>query len=197
MKEPYIYNKSIFDILCIVLITSIVVIAIMLGMMNLFSVEIRNHFVAITSGLIGGLATLLGVILTLKSNKKVDEAKEAENKTPELYAPIRFDICNAIYIKVYPESGYDKISNNKFYLQNTDKTPFVVNSLEVNGNMYYPRSMSYIDKNKLFCVNYYSKSNVDKLCLHLESLDKKVYIYHIKIEKNRIVRIEKDDSLQS
>ena len=180
-----------------VFLFSIIIIVLTIGIVRFVPFDYRNYLITLVSGLLGGIATLVGVIITIKSVRQADNEKDIESKEPEFFAPIRIDICRAVYIKVKTSEDTSIISNNKFYLQNTDKTPFVVDSLVVGDKCFFPISMAYIDKNCLFCITYYLKDSAKEAILFLRSIDKKTYRYIININMNRVIKIKKDDNYKS
>ncbi len=141
---------------------------------------VSEIIVPIVASVIGGLLTLIGVIITIKNqNKKYEEEKKLSLK-PYFYA------CNPHQIIEGLDKAdvYDLISQDKEdgeykiegIIKNTENAILILESVRIGIQYYYPKYGKIIDKNKLFYLYIYPKKISEDIVLTVtDVLDNKYY----------------------
>ncbi len=126
---------------------------------------ITNIIMPIVSALIGGGLTLIGVLITIKSeNKKRKEEIRIANK-PLFYVidPHQdYDYKNAVDFAFYQN---DSKKNEGFFtliFKNTDKAILILDYIEINGIKYYSKYGNVVDKSVVFNIYIYADKNTFK-----------------------------------
>lgn len=152
---------------------------------------LQTIVIALSSALVGGLLTLLGVIMTInKSDRDRKEEKLNQNKPFFYYTP---------YYKGPYHGSNNKNPNYKFFgketkkqqmlgrFYNSDKVEFLIESVSFNGKTVECTFDPVVSKGELFL-----------LYLYLDETDKKIVSYVLNIEdvdRNKIkVVIDLDNS---
>ena len=149
-----------------------------------------NGIIAIYAGVSGGLCTLIGVIITILSNEKMDKEKLRESFKPDFYMPSDCNRSKAdrytIFKKGTSQRDNSPILNKNLYFKNTDKTPFEIKELKCDDDIFDCKSIC-IDKNCLFCIsfNYFSpvKKGIEILVI---SRDGNEYVFLVDEDKRNV-----------
>ena len=165
---------------------------------------VQNIVLTISSALIGGILTLLGVAWTIKdtNDKRKDDLQRIENNRIEedrqKYRPI-------VHVYAGPFSGVktdinvfswlhdtDKISKTETetltvasrihscYFGNTDFSNVYVWGIKINGHMTHFSSIRYIKKESYFCLDFsdkplYTEKPLETISLILEDVLENLY----------------------
>lgn len=176
----------------IMIVASIISIALALGISRMFSENVRDHFIALASALLGGMSTLLGVLLTVSFSLKNEERNSIESSIPFFFVPERYDICDAIQIKMVSENDETNVvPNRKLYFKNSDKVAFRILTIKIEEQSFSSHTAAYIEKKDLFCLNFYHKTAFDHLTINVKSIDNNFYLYHVKLFDGIPVDIER------
>lgn len=191
MKKIKRFTPFAIGALCLVLIVIFAVVSGLKAAEVFFDDETtQNYFVTIWSAVLGGLCTLVGVIITVTVDSAVNKKKKKEDNKPELFVPGRYDSKEAI--KVVMERKRVTGSPGSLYeivLKNSDKAPVLVERIVAKRMVYLPKTVFYIEKNNLFCLVFNSKQTIESFQLAVKSVDDCEYLYDIRV-KNRDVWIE-------
>ena len=131
----------------------------------------NDSFVTILSAVIGGVCTLGGALVTLLITQIIQKRKVKADCKPEVFLPGKYDLAQAIQVRMMTEDKERNIPNYQVFLKNSDKAPFLIENLIVANSTFYPKSVSYIEKNNLICLSFYHKDNVKEILLCIKSLD--------------------------
>ena len=156
----------------------------------------QGYFVSIWSAVLGGFCTLAGVVITIIVSFEDKKRKTKEDNKPELFAPGRYDAKEAVRVFM-TDGGQNKTSANcRAFLKNSDKAPVIIESINVNGTVYLPKTVFYIEKENLFCIAFYLANYNgwigEKYRLIVRSVDNHKYLYTVTV-KNRNTWIEEDE----
>ncbi len=144
---------------------------------------IPDYFISLFSSILGGLCTLIGVLLTLSYNKKFQINKDK----PMIFVPGRFDFADALTIKCTCGSEPSvTIPNYTIVLKNSDKTAFTIEKIKVEDTEFKPQTISYIGKDELFCISFFCQKKVAFLQLFIQSMDERSYTYQILLKDNAV-----------
>ncbi len=133
---------------------------------------VTSIVIPIISTLIGGLITLIGVIITIRSENKKSK-KELEIHEKERKEEIRLMNEPLFYI-LDPMQDYDYkkavefvfLSNeedtysSQIIFKNTDKIQIILDYISINGKKYYPSNGTVVDKNVIFYISVFSSSKL-------------------------------------
>lgn len=178
MKKEKIRN--IFTIIIAVLISlALLFLMVFIGVKtaNLIQGEPSvSYFVSIFSAFIGGVCTLGGVMATLFVTHIIQKRKTRDDCKPEVYVPGMYDSADAIQIRfTYDNEPQFNVPNYHLHLKNSDKAAFKIEKIIANDTLFIPKSISYIEKNNLFCVSLFHKEKVEQLMLYIKSQDNHTY----------------------
>lgn len=191
MKRKSPAEYSVLNIVTIFLVVAFTTIVFVVQISTLMTEPTREYFVVISSAICGGACTLIGVILTIKFTRHNERNNDIKKNIPELYVATRFDIYDATQIRLKNGGNDLEIANNVIYLKNTDKNSFSIDSLIINGSILKPSSASYIDKNMLFCLNFYYAEQYKTADLLLKSLDGYNYNYRLVFDEFGAVELKR------
>lgn len=142
---------------------------------------IPDYFISLFSSILGGLCTLIGVLLTLSYNKNF----QINKGKPIIFVPGRFDFADALTIKCTCDSEPSiTIPNYKIVLKNSDKAAFTIEKIKVEDTEFKPQTISYIGKDELFCISFFCQKKVVLLQLFIQSMDDRPYMYQILLKDN-------------
>lgn len=186
------YNALMKNGLKATICISVLILAAVLlvvGIARIFGISFYfEHFIALLAAFIGGAMTLFGVLLTIKSDEKQNKQIIIEKNKPQLFIPIRFDIIDAVNIVITPDSdnkNCNKAFNNKIYIKNSDKAPYVFEKLVINETEYKPKNGSYVEKGELLCLLFYAEKTFKEAFLHIKSSSNEKYVYKVSNLANR------------
>lgn len=117
--------------------------------------------IPIVSSVIGGSLTVWGVILTIKEDSRIRKEDIRIQNEPLFYILDPNQDYDNTNIKEY---DFKSVEEAKGYIQilfkNTDKTPFVLEYININGKTYLPQNGTVVDKNDIFFVNVHTNDNL-------------------------------------
>ena len=117
--------------------------------------------IPLVSSVIGGGLTVWGVILTIKEDGRIRKEDIRIQNEPLFYILDPNQDYDNTNIK---EFDFKSIEEAKGYIQilfkNTDKTPFVLEYININGKTYLPQNGTVVDKNDIFFVNVHTNDNL-------------------------------------
>ncbi len=117
--------------------------------------------IPLVSSVIGGGLTVWGVILTIKEDSRIRKEDIRIQNEPLFYILDPNQDYDNTNIKEY---DFKSIEEAKGYIQilfkNTDKTPFVLEYININGKTYLPQNGTVVDKNDIFFVNVHTNDNL-------------------------------------
>lgn len=117
--------------------------------------------IPLVSSVIGGGLTVWGVILTIKEDSRIRKEDIRIQNEPLFYILDPNQDYDNTNIK---EFDFKSIEEAKGYIQilfkNTDKTPFVLEYININGKTYLPQNGTVVDKNDIFFVNVHTNDNL-------------------------------------
>lgn len=117
--------------------------------------------IPLVSAIIGGGLTVWGVILTIKEDNKIRKEDIRIQNEPLFYILDPNQDYDNTNIK---EFDFKSVEEAKGYIQilfkNTDKTPFVLEYININGKTYLPQNGTVVDKNDIFFVNVHTNDNL-------------------------------------
>lgn len=117
--------------------------------------------IPLVSSVIGGGLTVWGVILTIKEDNKIRKEDIRIQNEPLFYILDPNQDYDNTNIK---EFDFKSVEEAKGYIQilfkNTDKTPFVLEYININGKTYLPQNGTVVDKNDIFFVNVHTNDNL-------------------------------------
>ena len=152
---------------------------------------IRNHIITLYSASVGSFLALLGVFLTIISGKGTEAEKRMLSYIPEFFLPDRYDLAKATNYHIGPEAeAYLVIPNYKVYVQNTDKTEFIIERVIVssgeNETLLTDSVNFYINKGSLFCLSFFVKEKANIVIIETKSIDEQAYCYMVDLNKRII-----------
>lgn len=183
--------REIFTRVVLICLISIPVAGFIFKISKLLGDTESINLVTLSAGIISGILTLLGVILTINFSIKMQEKNNIDSHVPEFYAPIRFDIHDAIQIQMANDETLNQLSNHRIYFKNTDFCSFRIDSICVGGKNMLPSAVTFIDKNVLFCINFCCKGKLDNIFIKVESTDKNFYFYKAQINRGNCVDLRR------
>lgn len=149
----------------------------------------RQNIIVVYSAALGSFITLFGVFLTIVAGKKAEKERRKLSHIPEFFLPDNYDLAKTVYFCIGADSDNMVIPNHRIYIQNTDKTDFIVNEVvAIAGEqlIHVDNNNHYIDKRMLFCLSFYNKNTIDKLIIKTNSIDDEEYHYEIDLTNKTI-----------
>ena len=116
-----------------------------------------QNVISLISALIGGGLTLLGVICTLKAQKKEEFNSRKLEVKPWLFSFDErqdYDPTGMVSYRMEVGGTYHSGTNSYFtgVIKNTDNGIALLDRVETKNNTYYPSCGNVIDKNALFIL---------------------------------------------
>lgn len=155
---------------------------------QLLEQEQRGLFITLSSAALGGLFTLIGVVITWSLSIRSEKKRNQEANRPEIYSPTKYDLAEAAQIKLCQDGEKPPIICNRlFYLKNSRKAPFRICGLRSStGKMFRSKSKPFIEPDELFCLAFFCDEVVECFTLSIMSLDDVVYDFEIKLEEGAL-----------
>ncbi len=117
--------------------------------------------IPIVASAIGGGLTVWGVILTIKEDNKIRKEDIRIQNEPLFYILDPNQDYDTTNIKEFDFKSVEQASGYiQILLKNTDKTPFVLEYININGKTYLPQNGTVVDKNDLFYLNVHTNDNL-------------------------------------
>lgn len=154
----------------------------------------RNNVITLYSVFGSGFLTLFGVVLSILSAKTMDMNNRKYSHEPEFYIPSKYDFAKAMNYRLSCD-GHPKITipNNRIFLQNTDKTGFMIEKVSVFGKDNKPLiendSNRFIDKELLFFLSFYCEDEIEKILIKTKSIDGYNYSFEICLDNKTVRKI--------
>ena len=149
----------------------------------------KDFWVPIISAMIGGGLTLLGVIITIHAQNKKDKDDKKNSLKPYFYIchplQVATEIQKATEYNIVPLDNEDTEYKVQGIIQNTDNAIFILKSVRIGSQYYYPESGKVIDKRELFYLNIYSKQISEDICLTITDVMENEYTYIAVCSKTR------------
>lgn len=147
--------------------------------------------------LVGGLFTLIAVLIDKNIEKKKTQDELIKRNIPEIYIPIKYAENDAIHIVLTSSTNKPDISpirNHKIVLKNSSKCSFNILEVKIN-NLSYKMNIDklHINEGDLFSFHFNYKIDINYMNLFLESAEKTNYCCRVSFEnrKAKEISIEK------
>lgn len=142
---------------------------------------------------IGGLFTVIGVIIGFYLQEIAKEKDYIRDVMPVISIPVKYNIADASYIQLLSKGDCSKeIFKTRIYLKNSEKAPFYIDSIVNSGNRYLPPMGTYFcEKGELICLMLPEKSRNSIYVLRIKSISGTQYNCKINIEDKSIKMEEK------
>lgn len=142
--------------------------------------------VPIVSAIIGGGLTLIGVLITIKSEnkKRSGELKLANKPIFYLINPMQdYDYKNAVFFRFDDDKNGAK-RNIEFIFRNTDNAVLVFNYISIDDHKFFPTNGNVVDKATTFYIEVYATrdTKIEKnssIVLSVKDLSGNVYNYEL------------------
>lgn len=188
-------NKSFNTLFAITLFVGCIILSTIIILNLPYDEKVIGNIVAVFAGVVGGVLTLVGVLMEIRHQEKVRKEekleRDIENKNQRIreITPI-MGVYNVFQegdkvksFNYYVDSSY-VISNFLFVacVKNTDKIGFLVEGIEVNNKLYQNvNNDEYIDKNTMFAIKLYSDKYfvIDSCYLLVKDIDLNKHRYKI------------------
>ncbi len=123
-----------------------------------------NIIIPIVAALLSGSLTLMGVLISIKHENKKRKEEKKESIKPLLYLinPMQ-DYNYKITPTYYFEN--DNLESNGYIeiiLKNTDNAILILDSVQIEENIYYPSNGNVVDKNTIFYSHIYAYKGTKK-----------------------------------
>ena len=160
-------------------------------MINIFKLIFEDTFktiiLPIICSLIGGGLTLLGVVITIKHENKINRSNNNLNNKPLFYSKNvinknkRLSLDTDISCSFYDSNHESKMIGLYGVIKNTDKALLIMKKINVNSKEYYPDNTIF-EKDKLISINLYVDQKLkksDKIKLIISDINGNEYTYKI------------------
>ena len=170
--------------------------------MNCYEI-FKDIIIPIVSALIGGIATFLGVKITIDNEKRKEQEKKIKEIKPYFYRIDSHQECEhekPINFYIGLEQAEDKEWKLGGIIKNTDNAIMIIKGVTIQDTFYKAQSGNVIDKNCI--VNLYihcneSISEETNIVLEIEDILKNKYNYKLKTkdgkEISEYIEIKKDN----
>ena len=117
--------------------------------------------IPLVAAIVSGGLTVWGVILTIKEDNKIRKEDIRIQNEPLFYILDPNQDYDNTNIKEFDfKAVEDATGYIQILLKNTDKTPFVLEYVNINGKTYLPQNGTVVDKNDLFYLNIHTNDNL-------------------------------------
>ena len=129
------------------------------------------------STLVGGLFTLVGVLVDKNIEKKRAQDELIKSNIPEIFVPIRYDYSQAIHIGLDSLNKKDdlnkqSIRNKKIVIKNSSKSSFDITKVMINNDQFVSNlEKIHICENDLFIFHFNYSFIINQIILNVESID--------------------------
>ena len=147
--------------------------------------------VPLVAAVLGGSLTVWGVILTIKEDNKIRKEDIRIQNEPLFYILDPNQDYDNTNIKEFDFKAIEQATGYiQILLKNTDKTPFVLEYVNINGKTYLPQNGTVVDKNDLFYLNIHTNDNfmankVNKAYIAIKDVLNIEYKYRLNYSKEK------------
>ena len=141
--------------------------------------------IPIVSALIGGLVTMLGVIITIKHEKNKDSENRISSVRPWIYSIDALDTGSPRIIRLQTDDTLKSHDKVHIYIKNTDNGIGIIHSLRTENKVYLPIRNNIMEKNTIteIEVEWGNHENLKNICLTICDIYGNPYQYDV-IQRN-------------
>lgn len=143
--------------------------------------------IPLVSAFIGGLVTLIGIIITINHERKCRKEDEIKLYKPFFVSLTAYDEKTKRSLpSVCFESGIDNGMYRLIdgYIENLDISHFTIEKVVIGNISYYPTSNAVVEKNSVLSIQVYGdKKVIESATLHIYDVLENKYIYDMIFEE--------------
>jgi hypothetical protein len=126
-----------------------------------FNDLLTQVIIPLVAAVLGGGLTVWGVILTIKEDNRIRKEDIRIQNEPLFYILDPNQDYDNTNIKEFDFKAVEQATGYiQILLKNTDKTPFVLEYVNINGKTYLPQNGTVVDKNDIFYLNIHTNDNL-------------------------------------
>lgn len=172
--------KTFFLVFIIWGVLTIIFIGIGIFFYNKINNFDNDIFLSIYSASVGGLASLLSVLLTFFIDGLKKKKELMESMKPLFFFPTRYDIVDCCFYKI----DYCNVCNYNIFLKNDGETGFYIESVTIDENK--KETKYYIDSKQLFCLQFYSDKKIQEFKIKTRNRNYH-YDFIVRIIDNQVI----------
>lgn len=143
--------------------------------------------IPLVSAFIGGLVTLIGIIITINHERKCRKEDEIKLYKPFFVSLTAYDektkrSLHSVCFESDIDNGMYHLIDG--YIENLDISHFTIEKVVIGNISYYPTSNAVVEKNSVLSIQVYGdKKVIESATLHIYDVLENKYIYDMIFEE--------------